>query len=44
VVAARPVEDGPGWPETGLVAGAAGLGAGAVVLLLRLAGSRIERE
>ncbi|MEV5886055.1 serine hydrolase [Streptomyces sp. NPDC052020] len=42
VVAAREVEDGPGWPETGMVAGAAGLGAGAVVVLLRLAGSRIE--
>ncbi|CQR65784.1 D-alanyl-D-alanine carboxypeptidase family protein [Streptomyces leeuwenhoekii] len=41
---ARPVGDGPGWPEAGAVAGAAGLGAGAVVLLLRLAGSRIEWE
>ncbi|NEY34195.1 D-alanyl-D-alanine carboxypeptidase [Streptomyces sp. PRKS01-65] len=44
VRAARPERDRPGWPETGLVAGAAGLGAGAVVVLLRLAGSRVEWE
>jgi D-alanyl-D-alanine carboxypeptidase (penicillin-binding protein 5/6) len=34
-VAAR-AENGPGWPETGMIAGAAGLGAGATALVLRL--------
>ncbi|CAM5731577.1 D-alanyl-D-alanine carboxypeptidase OS=Streptomyces fumanus OX=67302 GN=GCM10018772_55750 PE=4 SV=1 [Streptomyces fumanus] len=34
--AAARAEDGPGWRETGMIAGAAGLGAGAMALVLRL--------
>ncbi|MEU9219088.1 serine hydrolase [Streptomyces sp. NPDC048376] len=34
--AARPAEDGPGWPETGAILGVAALGAGVVALSLRL--------
>nr|WP_231905679.1 serine hydrolase [Streptomyces davaonensis] len=32
---ARPVEEGPGWAEAGMVAGAAGFGAGAVAVTTR---------
>ncbi len=34
--AAQPAEDGPGWPETGAILGAAALGAGVTALALRL--------
>ncbi|MEU0744443.1 serine hydrolase [Streptomyces sp. NPDC006134] len=42
VAVARPEEEGPGWPETGMISGAAGLGASAVALLLRLVRNRVE--
>ncbi|MEV5548388.1 serine hydrolase [Streptomyces sp. NPDC052309] len=42
--AAEPSGDTPGWPETGAIAGAAGLGAGAMALALRLVAGRAERD
>ncbi|ANJ06063.1 D-alanyl-D-alanine carboxypeptidase family protein [Streptomyces parvulus] len=36
VVSARPAGHEPGWPETGAILGAAGLGAGVMALTLRL--------
>ncbi|WP_332909839.1 hypothetical protein [Streptomyces sp. DHE17-7] len=43
VTTARPPRDEPGWPETGAIVGVAGLGAGAVALVLRLKLVRVER-
>ncbi|MFI2414399.1 D-alanyl-D-alanine carboxypeptidase family protein [Streptomyces sp. NPDC018947] len=43
VKAARPGPREPGWPESGAILGAAGLGAGAVALVLRLMFGRVER-
>ncbi|MET9773976.1 serine hydrolase [Streptomyces sp. NPDC006367] len=43
---ARPAADGPGrpgWPDAGAILGAAGLGAGAVALALRLRTGRVEQ-
>jgi D-alanyl-D-alanine carboxypeptidase (penicillin-binding protein 5/6) len=37
-------QGGAGWPETGVIAGAAGVGAGAVALALRLKNGRITRS
>lgn len=42
VAAAKRTGHRPGWPDVGVIACAAWFGAGAVALLLRLAGSRIE--
>ncbi|MGW0819525.1 D-alanyl-D-alanine carboxypeptidase family protein [Streptomyces viridiviolaceus] len=42
--APRPSQGGPGWPETGAIVGAAGLGAGATALVLRLTLRRAERD
>ncbi|MET9357018.1 serine hydrolase [Streptomyces sp. NPDC006617] len=36
VTAAKPAEDSPGWPETVVILGVAGLGAGVMALALRL--------
>ncbi|MFG3155883.1 D-alanyl-D-alanine carboxypeptidase family protein [Streptomyces sp. NPDC048219] len=41
---APPAQGEPGWPETGAILGAAGLGAGAVALALRLKVGRAERS
>ncbi|MER7721374.1 serine hydrolase [Streptomyces flaveolus] len=40
---AEPAPGQPGWPETGAILGAAGLGAGAMALALRLKAGRVER-
>ncbi|MET7273694.1 serine hydrolase [Streptomyces flaveolus] len=40
---AEPAPGEPGWPETGAILGAAGLGAGAMALALRLKVGRVER-
>jgi D-alanyl-D-alanine carboxypeptidase (penicillin-binding protein 5/6) len=42
--AAAEPDDWSGWEETAAIAGAAGLGAGAVVLALRLKGARVTRD
>ncbi|PAK25959.1 D-alanyl-D-alanine carboxypeptidase [Streptomyces sp. alain-838] len=43
VATARPSREEPGWPETGAIVGVAGLGAGAVALVLRLKLVRADR-
>lgn len=43
VATARPSREEPGWPETGAIVGVAGLGAGAVALVLRLKLVRANR-